>query len=66
MGCNIKFISNNVRGIKNSGKRINTFDQLKNKVGFNGFLFLQQTNSCEKDKKKWNDDFKRALFFSHG
>ena len=52
MGCNnIKFISHNVRGIKNSDKRIKIFEYLKNKVDSNGVLFLQETHSCEKDKK---------------
>ena len=52
MGCNnIKFISYNVRGIKNSDKRIKIFQYLKNKVDSNGVLFLQETQSCEKDEK---------------
>ena len=59
MGCNnIKFISNNVRGIKNSDKRIKVFEYLKNKVDSNGMLFFQETHSCEKDEKKWNDNLK--------
>ena len=49
---NIKFILNNVRGIKNSEKRMKIFEFLKNKVDSNGMLFLQETKSCEKDKKK--------------
>ena len=48
---NIKFILNNVRGIKNSEKRMKIFEFLKNKVDSNGMLFLQETKSCEKDKK---------------
>ena len=28
-------------------------------------IFLQKTRSCEIEKK-WNDEFKGALFFSHG
>ena len=52
---NIKFISNNVRAIKNSDKRIKIFEYLKKKVNSNGVLFLQETHSCEKDEKKWND-----------
>ena len=52
MGCNnIKFISHNVRGIKNSDKRIKLFEYLKNKVDSNGVLFLQETHSSEKDEK---------------
>ena len=29
-------------------------------------LFLQETHSCEKDEKKWNEHLKGTLFFSHG
>ena len=63
---NIKFISNNVRAIKNSDKRIKIFEYLKKKVNSNGVLFLQEKHSCEKDEKKWNDGFKGTLFFLHG
>ena len=52
MGCtNIQFISNNVQVIKNSDKRIDIFEYLKNKVNSRGVLFLQKTNSYEKDEK---------------
>ena len=54
MGCtNIQFISNNVQVIKNSDKRIDIFEYLKNKVNSRGVLFLQKTNSYEKDEKSW-------------
>ena len=29
-------------------------------------LLLQETHSCEKHEKIWNDDFKGTLFFFHG
>ena len=29
-------------------------------------LFLQETDSRERDETSWNEDFKRILFFSHG
>ena len=65
MGCNnIKFISDNFRGIKNSDKRIKIFQYLKNKVDSNGVVFLQEVHFCEKDEKKWN--FKGTQFFWHG
>ena len=52
MGCNnIKFILNNISEIKNSDKRIKIFEYLKNKVDFNGVVFLKETHSCLKDKK---------------
>ena len=59
MGCNkLKFILDNIREIKNSDKRIKMFEYLKNKADSNGVVFLQETHSCEKEEKKWNDDFK--------
>ena len=52
LGCNnIKFIANNVWGMKNSDKRIKIFEYLKNKVDSNRVVFLQEMHSCEKDKK---------------
>ena len=29
-------------------------------------MFLQETYSCEKDEKKWNEHLKGTLFFLHG
>ena len=36
---NLKFISNNVKGIQKSEKRINIFDYLKNSIFPNGLIF---------------------------
>ena len=63
---NIKFIPSTVWGIKKSSKRVKIFEYLKNKVGSNGVLYLQETHSREKDENKWNDEFKGPLFFLHG
>ena len=60
------FISNNVKGICSSEKRLKIFEYLKNNVHHNGFVFLQETHSLTQDEKKWKDDFKDPLFFSHG
>ena len=65
----IRFISNNVKGIRSFEKRINFFEYLKEAITSYGFIFLQETHSTihdEKKKKKWNDEFKGKLFFSHG
>ena len=62
--CN--FISNNVKGIRSSEKRLNIFEYLKNKMHHNGIVFLQETHSLTQDEKKWKDDFKDPLLFSHG
>ena len=63
---NLVFISNNVKGIQNKVKRLKIFEYLKDNLGSNGFVFLQETHSSINDEKKWNDDFKGHLFFSHG
>ena len=58
------FISNNVKGIRSSEKRLKIFEYLKNNIHHNGFVFLQETHSLTQDEKKWKDDFKDPLFFS--
>ena len=66
MNSEITFISNNVKGIQNSVKRIKLFEYLKSYVTGNGFIFLQETHSCIKDEIKLRDEFNGELFFSHG
>ena len=63
---NLIFISNNVKGIQFTEKRIKLFEYLRNYVTPNGFIFLQETHSSSKDEKRWKDEFKGQLFFSHG
>ena len=57
------FISNNVKCIRSSEKRLKIFEYLKNNIHHNGFVFLQETQSLTQDEKKWKDDFKDRLFF---
>ena len=66
MNSNYNFISNNVKGIKASEKRLKLFEYLRNNINNNGFVFLRETHSSLKDEQKWKDDFKGPLFFSHG
>ena len=66
MGVKPQFISNNVKGLQNSLKRIKIFEYLKNNLGSNGFLFLQETHSSLADGKRWADELKGPIFFSHG
>ena len=63
---NYNFISNNVKGIKASEKRLKVFEYLKNSITDNGFIFLQETHSLSNHELKWKDDFGGPLFFSHG
>ena len=37
---NLKFISNNLKGIQKSEKRIKIFESLKNSISPNGLIFL--------------------------
>ena len=66
MGVKLHFISNNVKGLHNSLKRIKIFEYSKNNLGSNGFLLLQETHSSLTDEKKWADDLNGPIFFSHG
>ena len=62
----LKIITHNVRGLKIKNKRIKLFEYLKNCISANGFVFLQETHCSLNDEKKWEDDFKGQLLFSHG
>ena len=44
MNSKITFIFNNVKGIRNSVKRIKLFEYLKSYAIANGFIFLQKTH----------------------
>ena len=66
MDVKLHFISHNVEGLQNSLKRIKIFEYLRNNLGSNGFLFLQETHSSLADEKKWTDELKGPIFFSHG
>ena len=63
---NLKFISDNVKGIKKSEKIIKVFEYLKNSISPNGFIFLQETHSSVDDKKRWCDELNGNLYLSHG
>ena len=63
MNGNYNFISNNVKGIKASEKRLKLFEYLKNNINDNGFIFLQETHSLSNDELKWKDEFGGPLFF---
>ena len=62
MNGNYNVISNNVKGIKASEKRLKVFEYLKNNINDNGFIFLQETHSLSNDELKWKDEFGGPLF----
>ena len=63
MNGNYNFISNNVKGIEASEKRLKLFEYLKNNINDNGIIFLQETHSLSNDELKWKDEFGGPLFF---
>ena len=44
------FISNDVKSVRSSEKRLNIFEYLKNNIHHNGFVFLQETHSLTQKK----------------
>ena len=66
MGVKLQFISNNVKGLQKSLKKVKILEYLKNNLASKGFLFLQETHSSLADEKKWADELKGPTFFSHG
>ena len=62
----LQFITNNVKGIQSAQKRLKIFEHLKSKISPSGVMFLQETHSTIKDEKRWADEFKGKMFFSHG
>ena len=64
MGVKLHFMSNNVKRLQNSLKRIKIFEYLKTNLGSNGFLHLQETHSSLADEKKWADELEGRIFFT--
>ena len=62
----VSFITNNVKGMQSSKKRLKLMQYFKDKIGSNGVLFLQETHCDSKVEQKWKEDFKGSIFFSHG
>ena len=62
----IHFISNKAKGLQLLEKRIKVFEYLENCISNSRFMFLQETHSTVHDEKRWYNDLKGKLFFSHG
>ena len=58
----LSFITNNVKGIQSSKKRLKLMQYFEDKIGSTGVLFLQKTHSDSKVEQKWKDDFKGPFF----
>ena len=63
---NFNFLSNNVKGMQSSKKRLKQFEYFKSKLKPSGLLFSQKTHSTIDCEKKWKDEFRGDLHFSHG
>ena len=61
----LNFLSSNVNGLKSSKKRIKMFEYFREKISNSGIIFLQESHSSDDTFKKWRNDFKREVFFSH-
>ena len=59
----LSFITNNVKGIQSSKKRLKLMQYFKDKRRSTGVLFLQGTHSNSKIEQKWKEDFKGPAFF---
>ena len=66
MDDNLRFISNNVNGLRSTKKRIKMFNYLKSKIFNDGIIFLQETHSSESSQNEWYNDFQGETYFSHG
>ena len=59
----LSFITNNVKGIQSSKKKLKLIKYFKEKVVPTRVLFLQETHSSSKVEQKWKEDFKGHVFF---
>ena len=59
------YLTNSVKGLQSSKKRLKLIKYFKSKLNHNGFLFLQKTHSTIKNEKAWVNDFNGPVFFSH-
>ena len=61
---NLTFLTNNVKGLQSSKKRIKLIEYFRSKLNHNGFLFLQETHSTIKNENSRFNDFTVPVFFS--
>ena len=48
----VNFITNNIKGVQSSKKRLKLMKHFNDKIGSNGVLFLQETHSDSKVEQK--------------
>ena len=54
---NFNFLTNNIKGLSSSKRRVKMFEYFKNKL-VRGILFSQETQSAIDTEKQWNEKFK--------
>ena len=54
---NFNFLSNNVKGLQSTKKRLKLFNFFKNKISPKDIIFLQDTHSSIETEQKWIHDF---------
>ena len=63
----LKLLSLNVRGLRDSNKRKEIFRWLKrHHNASDNFVFLQETHSLPKDETSWERDWGSKIVFGHG
>ena len=60
------FLSNNVKGLRSSKKRLKLFQFFKNKISSKGILFLQETHSWKVTEKNGVMNLIVTYFFLMG
>ena len=65
-GNNLTFLTNNIKGLQSSKKRIKLIEYFSGKLTHNRLLFLQETHSTIKSKNTWVNYFNGPVFVSHG
>ena len=66
MAFNLRFLSNNVNGLRLSKKHVHMFEYFKDQIVNNGIIFLQETHSSEDTFNERRDDFKGEISFLYG
>ena len=64
LGCNLKILSLNVRGINDFKKRRSVFNWIRKNEA--DITFLQETFSGEKSENQWKNEWGGKILFTHG
>ena len=57
-------ISNNVKGLQSTKKRLKLIQYLKDKINKSGIVFFQETHSDVDNESKWKENFQGNLLYS--